>query len=281
MLTLNLTIMKQKLIYLSALLVIIFSTACREDEIETWHGENYIQFTSGYTSFYSFVYAGSTVERDTVTLRMAVSGDLADYDRSYSIKQVKSYAFVYEYNELGTVIDSAFIEVENQAVPGVHYVDLKGSEYTEFTVPADSLGANVDIVFLRDESLQKNDYVLTLEVQENENFLPGNAALQKVAITISDQIIEPKLWKTQMVGSKTVQSVMGYYGKKKHQLLIDTSGKRWNDDFIKNELTEEYLVFYKSVAAQELDRINAQRAEQGLFPLREDDSNPNSEVYFF
>lgn len=272
--------MKQKLIYLSLFIFALMAHSCQEDEIETWHGKDYIQFAGTYDNFYSFVYAGSAVERDTVALRLSVAGMPSDTDRSYKISQVKSYTFVYEYDELGSIVDSAFIEVENQAIPDQHYVDLEGSEYENFIIPADSLGAYVNIVFLRDETLQDNDYKITLEVQENDNFAPGYVSRQKVTITISDQIIEPTLWNRYQVGTKTVQSVMGYYGKKKHQLLIDTSGQRWNDDFIQNELTEEYLVFYKSVAAQELDRINAEREEEGLFPLREDDDNPNSVVKF-
>ncbi len=136
---------------------------------------------------------------------------------------------------------------------------------------------------LRDESLKQNDYTLTIEVQQTEDFKPGNAVNQKITLTLSDQIVEPIYWeqKNFFVGSTTVRSVMGYYGKVKHQLLIDVTGQKWDDDFIQNDLTEEYLIFYKNVAVRELNRINEERAAQGLFPLREDDSNPNSEVYFF
>lgn len=273
--------MKQKYIYLSLFLFSLLFFACREDEVETWETNDYIHFGGGYEKFYSFVYSGPTVTKDTINLRMNIAGELANYDRHYKIKQVMSYKFEYELDEFGNAVDSAFIEVENQAVPGEHYLGLDDPAYSELTVPADSLGTFFQLIVLRHESLKEKDYVLTLEVQESNDFSPGYAVQQKATLTISDRIIEPTLWKTEKIGQKTVWSVMGEYGKKKHQLLIDTSGKRWDDRFIRSELTEEYLTFYKMVAVEELQRINDKRAEEGLFPLREDDNNPNSEIKFF
>ncbi len=268
---------------LIGLLFLLIVTACSVDEIEPWQSEDYIHFAGGYDDFYSFVYAGSTVQRDTMSLKLKIAGNLASYDRTYKVKQVKTYDFVYDQDEYGNIVDSAFIELPNQAIAGVHYIGFDDSEYPELVVPADSLGTTLDLILLRDESLKQNDYTLTIEVQQTEDFKPGNAVNQKITLTLSDQIVEPIYWeqKNFFVGSTTVRSVMGYYGKVKHQLLIDVTGQKWDDDFIQNDLTEEYLIFYKNVAVRELNRINEERAAQGLFPLREDDSNPNSEVYFF
>lgn len=272
--------MKQKLIYISLLIFVLLTSSCKEDKTATWQGKDYIHFANEYQDFYSFVYAGSTIQRDTVNFKLNIAGNIVNYDRTYKINQVKSYDFIYEYDELGNIVDSAFIEVANQAIPNVHYVDLESSEYSDFIVPADSLSTSIDIVLLRDKTLKDKDYVLTLEVQESPDFYPGYNIRQKIDITISDKIIKPTLWESQYVGSKTVYSVMGLYGKIKHQMLIDITGQRWDNDFIKDDLTEEYLLFYNNIAIQELNRINDERASQGLHPLREDDSNPNSEIKF-
>ncbi|MFV0378948.1 MAG: DUF4843 domain-containing protein [Mangrovibacterium sp.] len=263
------------------LLLAGFLSSCKEQTIEPWNSESYIHFDGNFDSFYSFVYAGSKVVRDTINLRLNIAGNIESRDRYFEVKQVKTYGFVYEQDEYGNYIDSAFVELPNQAVPGVHYVDLNSYDVQQFVVPADSLYGTFNLVVLRDPSLKLADYSLTLEVQETSDFLQGYAARQKITLTLSDQVIQPKNWTAFMIGNTTVYSVMGYYGKVKHQLLIDVTGKKWNDDFITNELTEEYLVFYKNMAVMELERINAERALQGLHKLREDDSNPNSEIYFF
>jgi len=260
------------------LAILIAATSCSEDAIEPWKSPDYIHFDSDYESFFSFVYAGSGVEKDTVTFRLNIAGNLSSKDRVYKINQTKSYGFIYEQDEIGNVVDSAFIELPNQAKAGVHFEDFSNKT---FVVPADSLGAYFDVVLLRDASLRDNDYSLSLEVVETEDFKKGNAPTQKVGLTISDKIIEPELWTGFPVGNTSVFSVMGYYGKVKHQLIIDATGQRWDDAFIQFELSEEYLVFYKNLAVLELNNINAEREAQGLHKLREDDSNPNSEVFFF
>ncbi|MBD0835436.1 DUF4843 domain-containing protein [Aestuariibaculum suncheonense] len=258
--------------------ILIAVTSCSEDAVESWNAQDYIHFDSNYENFFSFVYAGSEVEKDTVKFRLNIAGNLSSRDRVYKVNQAKSYGFIYEQDEFGNVVDSAFIELPNQAKAGVHFEDFSNKT---FVVPADSLGADFEVVLLRDASLKENDYSLSLEVAETEDFKPGNAPTQKVNLAISDKIIEPELWTNFAVGNTTVFTVMGYYGKVKHQLLIDATGQRWDDSFIELELTEEYLGFYKNLAVLELNRINEEREAQGLHKLREDDSNPNSEVYFF
>jgi hypothetical protein len=258
--------------------ILVVATSCTEDTIENWKSNDYIQFSDNYTNFYSFVYAGSTVQKDTVKFRVNLAGNLSSRDRKFTIKQVKTYDYIYQKDQFGNIIDSAFVELPNQAIPGVHYETIAGKD---FIIPSDSLGVDVKVVVIRDPSLKNNDYSLSLKVEESEDFKPGNIETQKVTLTLSDKIIEPTIWNTFAIGNTTVFGVMGYYGKVKHQLLIDVTKKRWDDSFIRYDLSEEYLVFYKLLAVQELERINDERLANGLNKLREDENNPNSEVYFF
>ncbi len=277
--------MKNSLLYLLSLCwVLILSTSCTEEEKLPWQSGDYIHFAEDYPRSYSFVYAGSTVERDTLIIPLNIAGNLSEVERSYKVKQAKTYGFVYEYDNLGNRIDSAFIELPNQAIPGEHYVDISSYEESELLVPANALKAELKLVLLRAPSLEENDYTLTLEIEDNGNFKPGYGPFQRMTISISDQISRPKSWDDRggpLIGSKTLYSVLGFYGEIKHQLLIDVTGKKWNDNFILNELTEEYLIFYKNMAARELQKINEERAAEGLHKLREDDNNPNSEIRFF
>ncbi len=268
--------MKVRSLILLIVTLLIFS--CSEDEIKPWKSYNYIHFSDDYQKVYSFVYAGSKVMQDTVWLRLNIAGNMSSEERTYKVKQVKAYNFIPESPD---ATDSVFIELPNQAIAGVHFVDFNTEEAAQqFIVPADSLGAYFPLIVLRDSSLRKNDYTLSLEVEKTDDFLPGNSSYQKITIAISDQVAEPSKWKDYWVGSKTVFEVMGYYGKVKHRLMIDATGQRWDDEFITKELTEEYLLFYRTLSIKELERINDERAKQGLHKLREDDNNPNSEVKF-
>ncbi len=271
--------MRNKIIYLSSVVLLCaLWGACKEDAIEKWQGQDYIQFLPDNPSFYSFVYAGSSVMQDTIPIKLRIAGNVLPHDRHYKLIRVKSYGFVYEKDQFGHVIDSAFIELPNQGQPGIHF---KGwDKDSTFLIPADSVGTVFNLIIMRDSSLQENDYTITLEIAASDDFLPGSAPRRRVSITLSDKVEEPTLWDEPILDGRSVFSVMGYYGKKKHQILIDATGKPWNNQFIQYELDEEYLVFYRDVAERELNKINAERAAQGLHELREDDANPNSAVKF-
>ncbi len=276
--------------------------ACSEDAIKPWESGNYIHFSGPTTNYYSFVYAGSDVEQDTISLRLSIAGNMVSEDRTYKIRQVKSYGFIYEKDELGNILDSTFIELPNQAEAGKHFVDFNTDENQEFIVPANSLGVDFNLIVLRDSSLKENDYILSLEVVSNEDFLQGNHEGQKVTITLSDQISRPfdpnfkdengkqlDVWDDFLLEDQILKITLKAYGKKKHQILIDATKQKWDGQFITNSegklapgeyLTAEYLLFYKSLAIERLNEINAERNAKGLHNLREDDANPNSEVTF-
>ena len=253
------------------LLLFICCIACSEEKIHKFIGDRYIQFTENYKKDYSFVYAGSTVVRDTLYLRVSSIGPVCNYDRYFEVKQVKMYGMEYEY-ENGELVDSAFVEKGLQAVPNVHYVAFDVPELMDnYKIPADSIWGVFPLVVLRDPSLKKADRSLSIELVMNDEFEPS--AQYRAEITLSDNISRPSNW-------SVVRVVLGEYGPVKHQLLIDATGKAWDSEFIAT-LTMELQTFYKFIAVKELERINEERAMQGLSELREDDNDPNSAIKFY
>lgn len=257
--------------YLYLLVIFACSIACSEEKIHKFIGNRYIQFSENYKKDYSFVYAGSTVERDTIYFKVSSIGPVCNYDRYFEVKQVKMYGMEYEY-ENGELVDSAFVEKGLQAIPNVHYVPLDDPGLTDnYKIPADSIWGVFPLVVLRDASLKHADRSLAIELVINDEFEPSNQ--YRAEITLSDNISRPSNW-------SMVRGVLGEYGPVKHQLLIDATGKTWDTEFIAT-LTTELQTFYKFIAVRELEKINEERAAQGLSELREDDSDPNSAIKFY
>ena len=61
--------------------------------------------------------------------------------------------------------------------------------------------------------------------------------------------------------------------------MIRVTGENWDNTFIES-LTREDRNYYLYVFNRELRLENAERAEQGLPPLREDPDDPDSELVF-
>ena len=258
-------------IYFILFVVVLFCGACSEEKIHKYIGKDYIKFAENYNKNYSFVYAGSSVVRDTIFLRVSTVGKVCDYTRYYQVKQAILYGWKYEY-ENGELVDSAFVEKKNQAIPGVHYLAFDTPELqSHYKIDAGEIEGNFPVVVLRDKSLKNIDFNLAIELVDTEDFIIDG--LYQAGITLSDNLTAPSNWIDLVV-------VLGVYGKVKHQLLIDVTGKPWDADFIKT-LTFEMQTFYKFKASKELNRINEERAAQGLCELREDENDPNSAITFY
>ncbi len=263
-------------------LIFIFANACQEVEVHTYIGDDFVQFEKSIDESYSFVYAGSTVVRDTIWLPAFCTGSLRKEYRSFSVKQIPEYSFEWRYDDSGDLIDSVLVKQPNQAEEGIHYVSFDDSGYRELCkVNIDSVTFSVPIIVLRDLSLQTQEKTLLIEFQADDNFKPGDPDTRIARIVLSDMIVYPEAWSayTTNIGNIGTNPVLGLYGKVKHQLLIDVTGKPWDNEFI-DSLSYPELLFYKNLAARELARINAIRAENGELPLREDPNNPNSVVEF-
>lgn len=253
------------------LIIALFCIGCQEEAIHNYIGGDYLQLVSTTEEFFSFVYSGSQVERDTVYVKLQCTGRVCYYPRSFKIEQTILHGMEYEIED-GEIIDSAFVVKPNQAVEDIHFVSFDNPELNKhYVVPPGEVVVEFPIILLRDLSLKESDRYLAFKIVDNENFVSGLADAGHYVL--SDNLSRPKNW-------SRVRIVLGEYGKVKHQLLIDATGKPWDDEFILG-LSVELQIFYKFKAVEELERINQERLEQGLSELREDENDPNSKVVFY
>ncbi len=267
-------------------LIILFisflAISCQQEEVHLYLGKDYIQFKKKLDSTYSFVVAGSSVKRDTVWLPAFCTGSMGAVDRSYRVQQVIEYKFEERKDGYGNLIDSVLVETKNQAESGVHYVDFDDPGYRNLCkVSSEKVNFRVPVIVFRHLSLKDEDRVLLFEFRNSDKFDVGDSNTKRARLVISDRLIYPEAWSkyTPDESNQGKNMILGNYGKIKHQLLIDVTGKPWDNTFI-DSLTVEEMLFYKSMASKELDKINAERAERGEPPLREDPDNPNSVVIF-
>ncbi len=266
----------------------IMLMGCEEGEIHTYLGENYVQFDlekENRVLNYSFLNKkdgiGKPVTIDTVWLPAFCTGDMGNEVRFFRLKQVVEYISEPRFDETGALLDSVLVAAANQAEPGVHYIDFNDPGYLELCkVKPNVVEFLVPIILLRDLSLKKEKVTLALQFMASDDFKEGDFLVKMAQVVIGDMLEFPKAWSNIDYGEAMYMNPeLGRYSEVKHQLLIDLTGDLWDDEFLKS-LTYDQRVYYRHIARQELDRINAKRAEEGEGPLLEDPDNPNSIVVF-
>lgn len=214
---------------------------------------------------YSFVFDAEDVKADTVWLEVETMGFVADHDRAVKLVQVDTTA--------------------NNAVPGKHYVAFDDPSLAAYyQIPAGMARAKLPVVLLRDASLKDTSVVLKIQLAANENFQPGYPVYQTRVITFSDRLSEPSAWSKPRYydpnypewGTYTLSVYFGAYGPVKHRFLIETTGKKWDNDYLEELINGDsnYLNYLIDELQKTLDTLNAKRQAQGLDVLKEADGTP-------
>lgn len=236
--------MKMKNIYKAMLgmgLAVSLFAGCENDLPVYDGGESRLKFEYEHTRDsvinYSFAYGHSSVQVDTVKLELQLMGEVKDYDRSFSLRQVP----VGEWN----------------AESGKHYVAFNDPEVISYYVlPANAIKVVVPVVLKRDPSLKANNYTLRLTIAEAGEFTCGSKERAYRTIVIADELIKPNGW------GDTMEHFFGEYGKAKHQFMIDVSGNRWDEEYVKEmndwaRTDQGYLFYWMDFFKQALDEYNA------------------------
>jgi len=200
---------------------------------------------------YSFIYSkGATV--DTVWITVQAMGFVVSEDRYFEFEQIASGG--------------------DDAVAGKHYVSFDDASYkSRLRIPADSVSAKVPIIVMKDASLDDQTVCLKMRIKENGTFVRGYKETQIKNIYITNQLSQPTNW------NNLVQYFFGYYGKVKHQFMIDNSDFNWDDEFLENlgvvdfSADQAYLAYLKQKFTNRLAEVNAERQAQGLGVLTEAD----------
>ena len=201
------------------------------------------------TTVYSFVYAGG-VERDTLWFPVQTSGFLSDVSRPIALQQM-------------TVPDT----VDN-AEEGIHYIAFDDPTVAHlYQVPAITDTLSIPVILLRDKSLDSKDIVLRFGFKDNGVFKPGFESMSYRTIYISARLSMPVNWVTEYVGE---------WGPRKHELMIQWTGNRWDDDYWTEFLATDsnYRSYINQWLARRLEKENAILLEQGEEPEHEADGTP-------
>ena len=203
---------------------------------------------------FSFVYQTalstdrqSDVKVDTVWVTARTQGFLSTADRSFELQQISA----------GTE--------RADAVAGQHYISFDDAEMKgRLVVLAGANSVRFPVVVRRDASLADGDVSLYFQLRPNQNFGQGLEPLRTVKLVISDRLAKPTSWSDYYFGA---------YGQVKHRFMIDHTGLRWDDDFIRELVSGDwgYIQYLAMLLARELESENASRARQGLKPLAEAD----------
>ena len=249
--------------YIQWLLPIFGLFAC-EDDMDVYNSpDNRLNFVYELNTMAdtviprTFVYEGEDRVLDTVWLEVVTMGFVEDYDRPFTLEQVKKGE-------------------GEQAVAGKHYIAFDDPLVTiHYKIPAGANGARVPVVLKRDPSLKEQEVTLGIKIGQNENFIPGYNAYQKKAIVYSEILIQPLYW-----NDFATYYFAGKYGKAKHQFMINATadmGIKINDDFfyslvgnptagVDMGMTDYWFYFFTRKLLEE----NEARAARGEGPLREE-----------
>ena len=196
---------------------------------------------------FSFVYEADDVTVDTVWVTAHTQGFLSSADRPFELQQISADAG------------------RGEAVAGQHYTGFDDAEMkNRLVVPAGANSVRFPVIVRRDASLADGDVSLYFQLRPNQNFVQGLQPLRTVKLVISDRLSKPTSWSDYYLGA---------YGQVKHRFMIDHTGLRWDDDFIRELVSGDwgYIQYLAMLLARELENENASRARQGLKPLAEAD----------
>ncbi len=258
--------MKNKILTYLTLAVIIATLSACEKSLEVYDAGNGLTFyyeVPAYASpidtitiSYSFVYAGSSVTRDTIWVPVETIGKLSDVDRTISIEQIETSGV--------------------NAVAGTHYIAFDDASLAAYyVVEAGQTMASIPVVLLRDASLKTEDVTLLIQIQKNDDFTLTKPDRNTLKITFSDQLVKPNNW------AYYATRYFGDYGPVKHQWLIDITGNKWDYDYLYDigftdtgyspNSDSGYLTYLAEYLSRKLAEYNTERTSQGLDVLMEED----------
>jgi hypothetical protein len=190
----------------------IFS-GCEELVVNTYEDYTSVYFYRGQNNVYgnaqndslsySFFYTESSALSDTVWIDVRLTGRPAPVDRPLPLSQV----------------DPEPERADDKTLPGIHYRAFDDPGLHPFLImPAGKVVAKIPIVLLRNESLQKKEYRLWMELGSNEYFEPGVKEQQRFLLKISDLTVQPGNWDTVW------KSIFGTWSVVKMKFIIDYVG---------------------------------------------------------
>lgn len=112
----------------------------------------------------------------------------------------------------------------------MHYVAFTNEELKAkyYMIPARKTGTKIPIVVKKDPSLNSGDVILQFTFKDNGYFKPGYDGLTTRTLSISSKLTKPSVWEESYC-----DYTFGLYGPEKHRLMIEWTGEKWDDEYIK------------------------------------------------
>lgn len=221
---------------------------------------------------FTFMSRPAEVKQDTVWFTIDLIGFSSDRDRYFALEQILPK---------DTVTQDSVSKPTDQPKPviaqaGVHYLDFDSPEAKRIQrFPANAIRAKVPVVLLRDTSLKTKEVTLNFKLKVSDDFDLGYKEYQTRTVIFSDKLTRPSLWQSYFWGD---------YGPKKHEFMIQATGKAWDDEYLKKvgfELIngtpnapvrrQAYIQWIMNNLYNALEKENAARQARGEDVLREDD----------
>lgn len=221
---------------------------------------------------YSFIGQDETVTQDTVWFTVRPLGLVPDHSCRIKLEQYEGTEWRFEYGTDGGVVDSVLRVIPRQAEPGVHYVPFDDERMAPWlTLEPGEMEARIPVIVLRDETLSDTTYTLFFRIADSEDLYAGVEELCSVELRIADCLSRPSAWDDWFFA--------GTWSATRHEFMIEVTGEPWDDEFI-GTLTLDDKNYYLYVFNRELKRVNAERAAQGLPPLRDNPDDAATEITF-
>lgn len=236
-----------KILYIIIILGIIPFLGCEENVALEYQDDPalyfaYEQYGQKDSISQTFFILNSSIDRDTVYVKINTMGKLSDKDRPVKLVQTN-------------------IGEPGAAIPGVHYIPFEDAEVAKrFVIPAGKSYGNVPVIVLRDPSLELGVYRLELAIEQNEYFRPGINTLCNFVVKTTAQTVKPSNWDT------TWRYYFGRsWGSVKMRFIIDATGyTEW--ELLPSDIS--FVSFLSSQVKLKFEEYNLANPDN---PLREAD----------
>ncbi len=158
---------------------------------------------------YTFYYEDENLQQDTVFFDLYTIGGVSGHDRPFKLEQEQ-------------------VAGEVNATPGIHYKAFDHPELAaDYVIKAGTVHTSVPIVLLRDPSLKEETVLLKFKVVPNDEFLEGEATKIWRKVRFTDRLSQPASW-----NASAVQYYYGAYSVTKHEFMINSTGEKWDEEFM-------------------------------------------------
>lgn len=261
----------------------LLTVGCSETDYLVYNDMARVQLKDTMTVTYTFVYEPEWVTTDTIYIQINTIGGISDYNRVVKFEQITEYETTYVRDEqTGEITDTIKTEIENKAVPGVHYLDFSdASLQKDMVVKANEAVALIPVVVFRDESLKENSYRLRLQLTKTNDFDLGERYAREVTIVLSDRLERFYSWRVDTYLAPAFSS-FGKYSTGKHRFMVDVLNEMIDENWYQAIVAQQAIEHYKNVLKEALIGFNnnPDNIASGAAPLRENEF-PDSPLVSF